>query len=725
MDTGAGKADTSPHDVTSGTAPAPPAIEDSGKPVFMDYSRDMRPHAIQIPTIIEHRLGDDATTLTYQQYPHIFGHHSAPEPEYANPSPTPAGYVHPSAAETDYGGQSPGSSAYDKPPTSAYEPLHHPDGYSDGYALRTCESEFARPPVPWPGVEESAFLPRGPPPDQFSQAAAEELRNQQLREEEAQHFRYDLSPYRPDAGRYLRQSSPNEQAVASPPPLNKFDPDAHGALHKGYDTDGIPIHKAYEPDPLSVQKGYDTSDMSAHKYDTESMSVQKVYDTDGIPLHKGYENDGMSLHKPYDTDNLPIHKPYDPENLPLHKPYDADNLPIQKHYDAENLPIQKSYDTDDIPSAKSYDTDGMPIHKPYEDTAKFDGLSKLYETPQENGTNGTTSVENKDSFSYSPGSLKQTTIKLEGLSTYETTGMSCEEGEKQVQEGTEPTADSMAGAGAVAGSAAGSATGSAAGSTAEGTETSADQKPTKRGAPGVRRQEKPPYSYIALIHMAIQSSPTKRLTLSEIYRFLQERFTFFKGSYQGWKNSVRHNLSLNECFIKLPKGLGRPGKGHYWTLDPAAEYMFEEGSSRRRPRGFRRKCRHPLKPFGYYGTPAAIASSGYDPSQGLTATQPPAYSGDYSGYTQLSPSSCNYGQPQAGYSPLIGLTGSYMSSPPGAAPATAGFEYNLGGVPPAAGGGAAYGGYGDKDTAWSGLGNVAGCLRPPHSPAPAEQGGSN
>ena len=53
---------------------------------------------------------------------------------------------------------------------------------------------------------------------------------------------------------------------------------------------------------------------------------------------------------------------------------------------------------------------------------------------------------------------------------------------------------------------------------------------------------------------------------------------------------MRHNLSLNECFVKLPKALGRPGKGHYWTIDPAQEFMFEEGSFRRRPRGFRRKA---------------------------------------------------------------------------------------------------------------------------------------
>ncbi|KAJ8964267.1 hypothetical protein NQ317_005401 [Molorchus minor] len=69
----------------------------------------------------------------------------------------------------------------------------------------------------------------------------------------------------------------------------------------------------------------------------------------------------------------------------------------------------------------------------------------------------------------------------------------------------------------------------------------------------------------------------------------------------GWKNSVRHNLSLNECFIKLPKGLGRPGKGHYWTIDPASEFMFEEGSFRRRPRGFRRKCQA-MKPQYHPGS---------------------------------------------------------------------------------------------------------------------------
>lgn len=164
-------------------------------------------------------------------------------------------------------------------------------------------------------------------------------------------------------------------------------------------------------------------------------------------------------------------------------------------------------------------------------------------------------------------------------------------------------------------------------STPETTVQEADTKPSSSDKKsGIRRQEKPPYSYIALIVMAIQHSPTKRLTLSEIYTFLQQRFAFFRGSYQGWKNSVRHNLSLNECFIKLPKGLGRPGKGHYWTIDPASEFMFEEGSFRRRPRGFRRKCQamkpqyHPGTFFGNNMSGMVNQATGYD-HQGLVQSQ--------------------------------------------------------------------------------------------------------
>ncbi len=106
---------------------------------------------------------------------------------------------------------------------------------------------------------------------------------------------------------------------------------------------------------------------------------------------------------------------------------------------------------------------------------------------------------------------------------------------------------------------------------------------------GAARYQKPSYSYIALITMAIECTPNKRATLSEICQFIRERFPYYQENCkQGWENSIRHNLSLNECFVKQPREQGKPGKGHYWTVDPDAMKMFDAGSFRRRKRRFKK-----------------------------------------------------------------------------------------------------------------------------------------
>ncbi|EDW93692.1 forkhead box protein biniou [Drosophila yakuba] len=183
--------------------------------------------------------------------------------------------------------------------------------------------------------------------------------------------------------------------------------------------------------------------------------------------------------------------------------------------------------------------------------------------------------------------------------------------------------------------------GSAAGGTGASSNQDAPSTPDTTKKSGTRRPEKPALSYINMIGHAIKESPTGKLTLSEIYAYLQKSYEFFRGPYVGWKNSVRHNLSLNECFKKLPKGMGvgKPGKGNYWTIDENSAHLFEdEGSLRRRPRGYRSKIK--VKPYaghanGYYA--GSYADAGMD--NGNYYASPAFASYDYgaAGASSVSP----------------------------------------------------------------------------------------
>ena len=143
-------------------------------------------------------------------------------------------------------------------------------------------------------------------------------------------------------------------------------------------------------------------------------------------------------------------------------------------------------------------------------------------------------------------------------------------------------------------------------------ETTDSKKQESKLDPDKDPNVKPPYSYVALIAMSIKDSKEKKLTLSQIYQYIIDRFPFYEKNKKGWQNSIRHNLSLNECFLKIPREGGGERKGNYWTLDPACEYMFEDGNYRRRrrmKRPYRQMTQYPY-PGGYFGTDLRYGSYG-------------------------------------------------------------------------------------------------------------------
>ncbi|KAJ2848389.1 hypothetical protein IWW36_003328 [Coemansia brasiliensis] len=127
---------------------------------------------------------------------------------------------------------------------------------------------------------------------------------------------------------------------------------------------------------------------------------------------------------------------------------------------------------------------------------------------------------------------------------------------------------------------------------------------------------KPPYPYATLITYAILQHPRKQMTLSEIYAWLMHYYPYFKTAGSGWKNSIRHNLSLNKMFLRIPRPINEPGKGAYWTVDLAI--LDEVLNAKPKP------TIHHYSPSGTMRNdsmvhPPPISSTGTVPSLTLTA----------------------------------------------------------------------------------------------------------
>ncbi|KIJ29651.1 hypothetical protein M422DRAFT_188121, partial [Sphaerobolus stellatus SS14] len=82
--------------------------------------------------------------------------------------------------------------------------------------------------------------------------------------------------------------------------------------------------------------------------------------------------------------------------------------------------------------------------------------------------------------------------------------------------------------------------------------------------------EKPNHILPVIVRSAILGSPKQRLTIREIYKAIENKFPYFRTTEVNWKDSIRHNLSLNKLFEKVPRPLTDPGIGSYWTVNISA-----------------------------------------------------------------------------------------------------------------------------------------------------------
>ncbi|XP_004387459.1 forkhead box protein H1 [Trichechus manatus latirostris] len=156
-----------------------------------------------------------------------------------------------------------------------------------------------------------------------------------------------------------------------------------------------------------------------------------------------------------------------------------------------------------------------------------------------------------------------------------------------------------------------------------GTE-SPSQRP-KRRKKRYLRHDKPPYTYLAMIALVIQAAPSRRLKLAQIIRQVQAVFPFFRDDYEGWKDSIRHNLSSNRCFHKVPKDPSKPqAKGNFWAVDvnqiPAEALRLQNTALCRRwqSRGARGAFAKDLGPYVLHGQPYQPPNPPPAPSEGFS-----------------------------------------------------------------------------------------------------------
>lgn len=111
------------------------------------------------------------------------------------------------------------------------------------------------------------------------------------------------------------------------------------------------------------------------------------------------------------------------------------------------------------------------------------------------------------------------------------------------------------------------------------------ERPVVHEAPRKQRhsmqEDKPEESYAYMIYKALECSAEGKLTLADIYSWIERMYPFYRTADPVWKNSIRHNLSLNAAFRKIPRPESSKGKGGFWAIDYESQKIGKTMKKRR------------------------------------------------------------------------------------------------------------------------------------------------
>ena len=92
--------------------------------------------------------------------------------------------------------------------------------------------------------------------------------------------------------------------------------------------------------------------------------------------------------------------------------------------------------------------------------------------------------------------------------------------------------------------------------------------------------ERPNFSYSKMIAEALNQAENEMMSLYEIMIYISRRYPFFRMEVKGWQNAIRHNLSVNPRFNRVPNSKSNMGSGNLWTMKEKPEWPIggEKGS---------------------------------------------------------------------------------------------------------------------------------------------------